>query len=157
MRQFRVEARRLESRQRGGGVLWTEEIQLAIGEIVPVLSLLEQLRVDGRDFRRALEASDVGVDEVGVVADAVRRIERDIEMIQAAEVLQELLKVADGARVPRQQAKDVGVERRSGDEPDADRRRDDCHQDDRQKTPSREGAHGRDEGGWHRLIWRRAG
>ena len=54
-----------------------------------------------------------------MAADGVSRVEDDVEVIEAAEILKEALEVADRRRLLRQQPENVGVERDARHEDDA--------------------------------------
>ena len=87
-----------------------EQIELAVGEVAPVLAGFEELRVDRLDFRRVPQRLDVTIHELAVVADGAGRVEDDVEMIEAAEVAKKDLEISDRRRPLRQQPEDVGVE-----------------------------------------------
>ena len=98
MGDLAVELRRPEARQRARRVLRAEQIELAVGEVAPVLTGLEQLRIDRLDFRSVSQRLDVAIHEIGVVADGGGGVEDNVQMVEAAEVLEKELKVANGQR-----------------------------------------------------------
>ena len=57
-----------------------------------------------------------------MIADRLRRVEDDVEMIEAAEVLKKDPELTDRRRPLRQEAEDVGVERHARHEDDARKR-----------------------------------
>ena len=110
VRDFAIELRRSKARERRGRAVGAKQVELAVGEVAPVFARLEELRVDRLDLGRPTQRLDVSIHELAVITDDAGCFEHDVEMIEAAEVLEKHLKVANRLRALRQQPEDVGVE-----------------------------------------------
>src|SRR5713101_8904037 len=89
---------RLKTAHGLGGVRRAEQEQHPIGHVGPVPVRLEQLRIDRFNLWGGPKCGDVRVDEIGALADAVWRLEHEVETIETAEVFEEGAKALHGRR-----------------------------------------------------------
>ena len=89
-----------------------EQEQLAIGEVRPVTRRVEQAGVDAGHVGQRSQRIGERVHVVAVVGDRAvgRRLDVDVERVEAAEALEVRLEGIDGAGLARHQLQHVGLE-----------------------------------------------